>query len=177
MSVAADYNDIKLFFDQDITFSNNTLTEEGFYEFYNFHADFQTDQRKKFNFYAIVNYGGYFNGQKFTSTLDLNFRKQPWGIFALSFQSNFIQMPNNFNDVVFHLIGPKVELSFTKSLFFTTFIQYNTQIENVNINSRLQWRFKPMSDLYIVYTENYTSYNIGIKNRALAVKLVWWINL
>jgi hypothetical protein len=173
----ADYNNIRLFFDQDITFSNNSLTEEGFYEFYNFHSDFQSDQRRKFNLYAVVNYGGYFNGQKFTSALDLNFRKQPWGIFGLSLQSNFIEMPENYNDVVFHLIGPKIELSFTKSLFFTTFIQYNTQIENVNINSRLQWRFKPMSDLYIVYTENYTSYNIGIKNRALAVKLVWWINL
>jgi len=25
----------------------------------------------------------------------------------------------------------------------------------VNINSRLQWRFKPVSDLFIVYTDNY----------------------
>ena len=53
----------------------------------------------------------------------------------------------------------------------------NGKKENVNINSRLQWRFKPMSDLFIVYTENYTSYDLGIKNRALAVKLIWWLNL
>lgn len=86
-------------------------------------------------------------------------------------------MPEGFHDVNLILIGPKIELSFTRKLFFTTFIQYNTQLENLNINSRLQWRFRPMSDLFIVYTENYTTYNLGIKNRALAVKFVWWLNL
>jgi hypothetical protein len=176
-TIGSDYYHVKLFFDQDITFSNNSFTAEGFYKYNNFFSEFQSDQRQKFNLFVGARYGGYFNGEKLTASVDLNYRRQPWGIFALSFQTNYIEMPNGFNDVVFHLIGPKVELSFTKSLFFTTFIQYNTQIENVNINSRLQWRFKPMSDLYIVYTENYTSYNIGIKNRALAVKLVWWINL
>lgn len=177
INAGIDYNKIKLFFDQDITFSGNTVLEAGYYEFYNYHLDYQSDTRKKFNVYAYAAHGGYFNGIKTTASIDINYRKQPWGIFALSMQTNSIQMPDGFNDVVFHLIGPKIELSFTKSFFFTTFIQYNTQIENVNINTRLQWRFKPMSDLFIVYTENYTSYNIGIKNRALAVKLVWWINL
>ncbi|MEM9023481.1 MAG: hypothetical protein AAGB22_07050, partial [Bacteroidota bacterium] len=61
-------------------------------------------------------------------------------------------------------------------LFFTTFIQYNTQRNNLNINSRFQWRFKPMSDLFVVYTNNYDQ-NINEKNRALVVKLVYWITL
>ena len=40
-------------------------------------------------------------------------------------------------------------------LYFATLVQYNNQINNVNVNARFQWRFKPASDLFIVYTENY----------------------
>lgn len=177
ISVGGEYDKVRLFFDQDITFSGNATIPSGYYEYFNVFTEFNSDLRKKFNYYANVNYGTYYIGEKLTGSFDLNFRKQPWGIFALSTNYNHIYMPDGYNDVDLVLIGPKIELSFTKSLFFTTFIQYNTQLENVNINSRLQWRFKPMSDLFIVYTENYTSYDIGIKNRALAVKLIWWLNL
>jgi len=72
-------------------------------------------------------------------------------------------------------------------LFFTTFFQYNTQQNNFNINSRLQWRFRPMSDVYLVYTDNYNtlaptyapnSYMyFGAKNKAIVLKLVWWLNV
>jgi hypothetical protein len=74
------------------------------------------------------------------------------------------------------IIGSKIELSFTKSLFFTTFIQYNSQIKNVNINARLQWRFRPMSDLFVVYSDNYYSENFGEKNRGVVLKFVYWLN-
>jgi hypothetical protein len=71
-------------------------------------------------------------------------------------------------------VGPEIQLSFTKNLFWTTFIQYNTQAKNVNINARIQWRFKPMSDLYLVYTDNYDPV-FNVKNRAVVMKLIWWL--
>ena len=49
---------------------------------------------------------------------------------------------------------------------------------NMNINSRLQYRFKPMSDLFLVYTDNYfTSPLFKSRNRALVFKLNYWLNL
>jgi hypothetical protein len=72
------------------------------------------------------------------------------------------------------LVGAQAELAFTKSVFFTTFLQYNTQIENFNMNSRLQWRFKPMSDLYLVYSENYLTTDFSTKNRGIVLKFQYW---
>lgn len=171
------HNKVKLFFDLDVTFSGDSALTAGYYNYNYAYLEFNSNLRKKFNVTGYADYGAYYTGKKITGSIDLNFRKQPWGIFAISAQANSINMPEGFADVNYLLVGPKFEFSFTRSLFFTTFIQYNTQIENVNINSRFQWRFKPMSDLFIVYTENYNSYNIGIKNRALAVKLVYWLNV
>ncbi|MBI3235853.1 MAG: hypothetical protein HYZ42_17760 [Bacteroidetes bacterium] len=55
-------------------------------------------------------------------------------------------------------------------------MQYNTQAENTNINCRFQWRFRPMSDFYIVYSDNYDP-QFNIKNRAVILKGVYWLNL
>jgi hypothetical protein len=34
-----------------------------------------------------------------------------------------------------------------------------------------------MSDLYFVYTDNYDPLNIAITNRAVVLKLIYWLNL
>jgi hypothetical protein len=65
----------------------------------------------------------------------------------------------------------------TNKLFFTVFAQYNEQQKNMNLNTRFQWRFKPASDFYIVYTDNYLPENFSVKNRALVVKLTYWWNI
>jgi hypothetical protein len=61
-----------------------------------------------------------------------------------------------------------------KNIWWTTFVQYNNQADNFNINSRLQWRFRPMSDLFVVYTDNYGVNVPGVKNRALVAKANYW---
>jgi hypothetical protein len=102
-------------------------------------------------------------------------------ILALTFNHNNIDLPDPYSDADFWLIGPRAELSFSRSLFFSVFLQYNTQADNVNINSRLQWRFQPVSDLFLVYTDNYFSEDFFMnprgKNRALVLKVTYWLNL
>jgi len=90
---------------------------------------------------------------------------------------NKIDMPEPYNDAQLWLVGPRMDVSFTDKLFLSTFVQYNNQIENVNINTRFQWRFKPVSDLFVVYTDNYHPESFQIKNRALILKLTYWINV
>ena len=70
------------------------------------------------------------------------------------------------------------EFNFSTALFWTTFLQYNTQADNFNVNSRLQWRFAPMSDLLLVFTDNYRIENMfGSKDRTVALKLNYWLSM
>ena len=140
-------------------------------------VEYNTGQRKQIFGKFKLEYGGEYLGKLFDFSGEVNYRKQPWGVFGLSLsQQNLMHFPEEYGYANFTLIGSKMELSFSRKLFFATFLQYNTQIQNFNINSRFNWRFKPMSDLYIVYTENYTSTNLAIKNRALILKLSYWFN-
>jgi hypothetical protein len=75
------------------------------------------------------------------------------------------------------LVSPKIDVTFSNTLFWTTFVQYNEQRQNTNINSRIQWRYKPASDIFLVYTDNYFPNSYEIKNRAVVLKMTYWLNL
>lgn len=147
-------------------------------------AEYRSDQRKSFFYELGTTSGEYFNGSLINLEGTLSYRFGIKGTAAMNFAFNRIRLPGDYTDADLILIGPRIDLTFTRSLFWTTFVQYNEQINNVNINSRLQWRFKPASDLFIVYTDNYLAgeddkiVNFARpKSRALVVKMNYWINL
>jgi hypothetical protein len=75
------------------------------------------------------------------------------------------------------VMGPKIDLTFSKSVFWTTYVQYNSQYDNMNVNSRLQWRFAPVSDFFLVYTDNYNTESWLPKNRGILAKITYWFNV
>jgi hypothetical protein len=145
----------------------------------------QTDTRKPFSALLQGSFGEYFNGKLSSIQATATYRWQPYGLFSLDVNYNKIDLPTGYNDRQLLLLGPKFDLSFTRSIFFSTFIQYNNQINNVNLNARFQWRFAPVSDLFIVYTDNYYAESdvlsryqaFDSKNRALVLKCTYWLNL
>ncbi len=139
-------------------------------------ASFISDIRKPFNYMLSTRYGGYFDGTKFTVNSELYYRIQPYSSLAIVTSYNNIIMPEPYTSAEFLLIGPRLDITFTNKLFFTGLVQYNNQIDNLNFNLRLQWRFAPVSDLYIVYTENSHPLDYRVKNRGLVVKLSYWFN-
>ena len=139
-------------------------------------ASFTSDIRKPLNFLISSRYGGFFNGTRFTMNGELYYRVQPYGSLAIVTTYNILTMPSPYSSAKFILIGPRIDFTFTDKLFFTSFVQYNNQIDNINLNLRFQWRFAPVSDLYIVYTENSFPGDYTIKNRGLVLKLSYWFN-
>lgn len=152
-------------------------------------ASFRSDARQPFFFNLSSQAGEYFNGERYQLGGELTYRFQPWGFVSLNFNYNHIQLPQPYQSVDLSLVGTRIDLTFTKNLFWTTFVQYNSQINNLNINSRLQWRFKPVSDLFLVYTDNYFADDQNQngdfvllqvrqpKLRAVVFKLTYWLNL
>ena len=97
---------------------------------------------------------------------------------ALSINYDHIDLGNTFSVENIWLIRPKVDFTFTKNLFWSSYIQFSSQSENLGINSRLQWRFAPLSDLYIVYNDNYFFENTLIPRlRSFNLKLTYWLNI
>lgn len=148
------------------------------YNMTEFNVQFNTDLRKALSTEMFIVYGQFYGGTKLTYRGSLTYRVQPWGAFTLGLERNDIWLPEPYGDLNLTLATGRFDLNFTTSLFWTTFVQYNTQADNFNINSRLQWRFAPMSDVFLVYTDNYAVEGMfGPKDRSLVLKVNYWLNL
>lgn len=149
----------------------------GRYNYQDFGITYNSDQRKRMSYRLTVEGGGFYNGTRLLLGGQLNYRAQPWGNFSVSANYNELTFPDEFGEETLWLIGPRAEVNFSKNLFWTTFLQYNTQADNFNINSRLQWQFRPLSWLFLVYSDNYAVDLWGPKNRALVLKVNYWLVL
>lgn len=137
---------------------------------------FTSDARKLFNYALNAGIGGYYNGNRWYVNGLINYRVQPYGSIGMAMNYNNISLPVPYNSAKLILVGPTLDITFTDKVFLSTFVQYNNQIDNLNMNIRFQWRFAPVSDLFIVYTGNSYTENFANKNRGLVVKLSYWFN-
>ncbi len=159
-------------------FTKDTLEIGSTHTWNAFGTQFTSKPQSVFTYGFSTRYGGFYaNGTRLSVTTELGYRFQPYLSLALSSSFNEIRMPEPLKDTRFWLVGPRIDLTLSNKLFFTTFIQYNEQAKNVNLNTRFQWRYKPASDLFIVYTDNYLPAPLSIKDRSLVLKLNYWWNI
>lgn len=153
------------------------LEEDNSFQWTSYEMGYETDSRKIVSGAVGIDYGGYYNGKRTNVGIEGSYRYQPYANFSILVDYNDIRLPAPYSDATFWLVGPKIELTFTDKLFLTTFVQFNSQDDNIGHNTRFQWRFKPASDLFIVYTDNYLPDGLQTKNRALILKLSYWLNV
>ena len=154
----------------------DTLSAGNEYNWNEFSMNYVSDGRKALNFSSNIRYGGYYNGKKLSINGTVNYRFQPYMNLSINTTYDKIDLPDPFKDMNFILFGPRLDLTFTNKLFFTTFIQYIDQSDIINVNLRFQWRFAPVSDLFIVYTNNSYPDNFEVKDKALVAKISYWFN-
>ncbi|MEA5458194.1 DUF5916 domain-containing protein [Arcicella sp. LKC2W] len=150
-------------------------------------TSFTSTPRSLLTYGFNTRYGAYYgNGTRLRLNAQLGYRFQPFVSISLSGEYNKIKDVNLFDKQTdkpvvagtdFWLIQSKFDITFTNKLFWTTYFQYNEQVSNVNLNSRIQWRYKPASDIFLVYSDNYLPQNLGIKNRSIVVKWNYWWNI
>ncbi len=132
-------------------------------------------------------HGGYYaGGKRTTATASAGYRFQPFVSISATVSYDDIRLPRPWSHTNFWLAGPRFDLTLTNTLYLTTFVQYNEQQRNINVNSRIQWRYRPASDLFLVWTDNYVPEYLqpgqdvpglfSVRNRALVLKCAYWWN-
>ncbi len=178
---------IFLFDEFDPTGTDSTpLPEDSEYSYHFMKANYNSDNSKPLSVRFGPYVGQYFNGMRYGARGSINYRVEPYGSVSLNYNYNLFDMPYLDEKKSTILLGPRFDFSFTKSVFLTAFFQYNSQSQNTNINTRLQWRFAPASDFFLVYSDNYFSGNPGdpsdrfafdLRNRSIVAKVTYWLNM
>ena len=147
------------------------------YNYTSVRFQFQSDRRKLFSYNVQTDIGAFFNGTKSSFQTRLSYRVQPKLNVGLNSNIDRINLPKDYGNATIVLISPRIDYTFNRSLFWSTLIQYSNQRDNLGINSRLQWRFAPLSDLFLVYNDNYFVNHWGPRNRSINLKLTYWLNI
>lgn len=170
---------------QRLTNSFNPINPEEFINYQvgdehtwqNMTIEYASDQRKVFRYNFETTFGQFYNGSNVNVNGELNYRYQPYGSMSVRVDFNDLRLPTGYGREKLFIVSPRMDLTFTDKLFLTTFMQYNTLTDNVNLNARFQWRYKPASDFFVVYTENYLPQTFASKSRALVFKFTYWLNI
>lgn len=170
---------------QRLTYPFNPINAEKFivyqigeqHRWNNYTVEYLSDQRKVFRYNFETTVGQFYNGSNVNVNGEINYRYQPYGSMSIRFDYNDLRLPAGYGREKLFIVSPRMDLTFTDKLFLTTFLQYNTLLDNVNLNARFQWRYKPASDFFVVYTENYLPQTFASKSRALVFKLTYWLNI
>jgi hypothetical protein len=138
---------------------------------------YRSDKRKPFTFSAHGMLGGYYEGERYSLSADLQYTFRPYVNLAMVSSYNKVNQPLPYSSVDYWLLGPRLDVTFTRNMYLATLVQYNSQRERLNINARFQWRYAPVSDFYLVYTDDYFTDRFAPKSRALILKLTYWLNV
>lgn len=147
------------------------------YTFNRVTAEYQSNPTNLFTYRGNASAGEFFNGESYSVGAIVGLRFQPWANISLAVNYDGIRLPEPYANADIWLLTPRAEITFSKSLFWSTLIQYSNQRDNLGINTRLQWRFAPLSDLFLVYNDNYFVNQFSPSFRSINLKVTYWLNL
>ncbi|MDC8004254.1 DUF5916 domain-containing protein [Aureisphaera galaxeae] len=160
-----DYVNLKYAFDP---LSNGNPLVPDSYNYVRARAGYNSARNKSFVYNAYAQYGQFYSGLNTTLGGTVNYRLLPYANLLVSYQLDDLDL-NELGQETFHLAQFTGEVFFTNRLNWTTYIQYSTQNDNLNFNSRLQWEYKPLSYVFLVITDNFneqlerTNWGVALK--------------
>ena len=171
------YNDQDLLF--PFSFTDETPLPADRYKNGVIGLNYDTDERKKVFLELSASTGGFYNGTLSRAEALIGYRVQPWGNFSIGYEINDLKFPQPYGEAFITALVSEVEIGFSRNLLWTTLFQFVDQSDFMGFNSRLQWRFSPMSDLFLVYVDNYditetAMGKLNSQNRALILKVNYW---
>lgn len=175
MNLIARNQEVNLLFPTELIGDEFTPIPVGNYKFSRFDVQYRSDERKTFVWNTLTGYGSFYNGTRLGAMIQGSFRFRPWGTFGVTYDYNDIRLADGYGNANLHLVRFNGNISFSNKLFLTNVLQYNSRNDNFSAFSRLQWRYSPMSDIFLIFNENHDTTGLGIKNRSIVLKVTYWL--
>lgn len=143
----------------------------GSYHFMRYRLEAQLAAKRKLNGQLTWWFGTFFNGNLDQLEASMNWNPLAILTFELGAVHNIGRLPEgNFKQT---LVGFRVRLNVTPDLQINSFVQYDTDRDELGLNSRLHWIFHPQGDFFMVYNYNASTLNdnLNLINNQLQLKL------
>jgi hypothetical protein len=154
----------------------------GSYDFTRWRLEAQTSEHRPLQFGTTTWFGTFFNGH-LTQWQNYLRWTSPKGKVQLDLETenDFGHLPvGNF---VQRLWSVRAAYAWSPNLVLSSFVQYDTESQNIGTNTRLRWTIKPGNDLFIVWNRGWqrivTDPHVSIvpESDFIGIKLRWTFRL
>ena len=154
----------------------------GSYDFTRWRLEAQTSEHRPLQFGTTTWFGTFFNGH-LTQWENYVRWTSPKGKLQLDFdtENDFGRLPvGNF---VQRLWSVRAAYAWNPDLVLSSFVQYDTESQNIGTNTRLRWTLRPGNDLFIVWNRGWqriiTEPHVSVipQSDLVAIKLRWTFRL
>lgn len=134
--------------------SSGVTLPVGPYRFNRYRVEFQTSNHRWWEFGTTTWFGTFYNGHLLQQNNYLRFtgRGGHWQ-GGLSSNQNFGRLQQG--NFVQRLLQVNAAYAFSPDLIWTTFLQYDTESQNVGNNMRLRWTLRPGNDIFVVWNRGW----------------------
>ena len=149
---------------------------EGDYNFTSFQTSFRTSSSRMIAARMQVEFGEFYSGTRRGFLIDATARPNAKLSIEPFIEFNRITLPDEEFDA--NAFGGRVSYSFSTTLFTKLFTQWSTDRDVLSANFLVNYIYRPGSDFYLVFDQNYDTRDGGIKLLGWAVvgKMTYWWN-
>jgi hypothetical protein len=146
----------------------------GIYDFHTTQLSYTGGQQRKYSGALVYEFGPFYTGSR--RSLALNTARleiTPRLSVEPGLSANWVDLAQgSFTATV---VRSRLTFTMTPRMFLSGIAQYNSTGTSVGSNVRFRWEYRPGSELFVVYTDDFdTDANRGVdalRNRALVVKI------
>jgi hypothetical protein len=159
--------------EEEFEIRDGVFIPPGDYSFDEIMVFFRSNRSKMFSVEARVGTGGFWDGERDSYDFGLTFRPSYRFSASARWDHNDVVLPGDSFKT--DLLSSRLGYSFSNNMWFNALIQYNGDDREVISNLRFNWKFKPLSDLFLVYNERRTTDDV--LERAIILKLTYVLPL
>ncbi|MBM4194303.1 MAG: carbohydrate binding family 9 domain-containing protein [Gemmatimonadetes bacterium] len=167
--LSLDFNDQFDRVDARFTVLPGAAIDPGAYSFREATVRYTAGQARKVFGNASVSGGGYYGGDRRTYSGGLTWRPRYDFSLETSYQRNNITLKGD--DFHADVAALRARYAWSTRLFGSAYVQYNTQNKSYVTNARINFRWAPLSDVFVVFTDRRNSDTRALNERSVVLKV------
>jgi hypothetical protein len=160
------------------TIGPGVTIKPGEYSFNDVGLNYYTNDSRWLSISGYLLKGDYYGGTRLSSLADLIVRANRYLRFDTIWQRDALDLPGG--SFVSNIIRERIGVAITPKLSTNAYVQYNDLGDLLSLNLRFNWTYRPGSDVYLVFNQNWTAPSLGnlsFQDRAVILKLTYLLQI
>jgi hypothetical protein len=146
----------------------------GSYDFHTTRINYVAGQQRPYSGEIVYEFGSFYNGERKTISVNTaRVQVTPQVSLEPSLSINWVELVQG--DFTAKVARLRATYTITPRMFVSGIVQYNSTGTSFGSNVRFRWEYRPGSELFVVYTDDYNTDEqrpdvTSLRNRAFVVK-------